>query len=132
MIPAVAVYARRAVAQKATGMDQEARDAFSSKVASGAAAVASWGLLQATLSWEGGDDATELWLVAQVVDWLQAAENPAGVGAGAKARITLSDYLLDLDSLVYRRVSVDAISLFTYLKRFARLAKADRHWGPTT
>ncbi|MGH8908448.1 MAG: type III-B CRISPR module-associated protein Cmr5 [Egibacteraceae bacterium] len=129
MISPAAVFARDAARQKVAtfGPDMHKRQELASAVAGAASAVASFGLLQASLFWlsRSEQDTVSKWLHQVVADWLGHEANPR------RQEITtiLPDFLVEQDTPVYRLLSNDALELLSYLKRFTKLAANRVEWG---
>jgi CRISPR-associated protein (Cas_Cmr5) len=129
MISPAAVFARDAARQKVAmfGQDTDKRRELASAVAGAASAVASFGLLQASLFWlsRSEHDTVSTWLHQVVADWLGHETNPR------RQEITtiLPDFLVEQETPVYRLLSNDALELLSYLKRFTKLAANRVEWG---
>ncbi|MGH8931187.1 MAG: type III-B CRISPR module-associated protein Cmr5 [Egibacteraceae bacterium] len=128
MIGPVAVFARDEARQRVVelGSDQDKRKQLASAVAGAASAVASFGLLQASLYWLARRDDDSTWLHDKVVaGWLGHETNPR------RQQITtvLPDFLVEQAAPVYRVLSNDALELLSYLKRFTKLAANRPEWG---
>lgn len=123
MIAPVATFARERVAGWVHD-DGVPRDELSSQTASAASSVAAWGLLQAVLYWQGSGRDEHQRLLEALRGWLTDPRNVRR----REIHGTLEAYLLDRSFAEYRQLSRETLELFVYLKRFARVAKADAAW----
>lgn len=123
MIAPVASFARERVVRWVSA-EQVDRDDLSSQLAGAASAVAAWGLLQAVVFWEGSGRDEHRRLLAALKDWMVDERNLRQRPVTG----TLDGFLLDLTHADYRQLTGEAIELFVFLKRFARVAKSDATW----